>query len=191
MVLVHVVLAPPMLIYRSRSMVAVAAIFDRADAGIPSHPSVTDRTVVLVNTPSDAFGGYIIVGRAAGGRPRPAHLYWLASAVSPVTVQRVDDRTLRISPEGGFLRQQVDQMLRAPGHPLLQGERIALSGVTIEIESVTGGRPLTAVARFDRPLDDPSLVWRRWGGRTFVAYTPPRVGATEVLPALNMRQLLE
>jgi hypothetical protein len=191
MVLVHVVVAPPFLFSRSRSMVTIGAIFDRADDGIPSDPAVAARTVVLVNAPSDAFGGYIPLMRASRRQPRPAHLYWLATAITAVTVERVGDRTLRISPEGGFLRHQVDRMLRTPARPFTRGERVELSGVAIEIEAVADGRPLTVLARFDRPLDDPSLVWRRWAGRTYVAYTPPPLGATETLPAIDMLKILE
>jgi hypothetical protein len=191
MVLVHLVLAPPFLFVRSKSMVKIGEIFDRADRGIPSDPTVTARTVILVSTPSDAFCGYIPLMRAARRQPRPAHLYWLATAIKPVTIARVDDRTLRVAPEGGFLRYQVDQMLRTPARPFTRGERIALPGVSIEIETVAGGRPLTVLARFERALDDPSLVWRRWEGRTYVEYTPPPIGATEVLPAIDMLKILE
>jgi hypothetical protein len=191
MVLVHVVLAPPFLFVRSKSMGTIGAIFDRADRGIPSDAAVTARTVILVTTPSDAFCGYIPLTRAARRQPRPAHLYWLATAIKPVTIERVDDRTLRVAPDGGFLRYQVDQMLRTPERPFNRGERIALTGVTIEIETLAGGRPLTVLARFNRPLDDPSLVWRRWEGRTYVEYTPPPIGANHVLPAIDMLRILE
>src|SRR6185295_15249165 len=81
MLIVHGVLAPPLLLVRSRSMVAVGDIFDRADRGIPAEPAVADRTVILINAPSDAFGGYIPLMRASRGQPRPAHLYWLATAL--------------------------------------------------------------------------------------------------------------
>ena len=191
MVLVHVVLAPPFLFSRSKSMVTIGAIFDRADRGIPSDPTVTARTVILVSTPSDAFCGYIPLMRAARRQPRPAHLTWLATAIKTVTIERVADRTLRVAPEGGFLRYQVDQMLRTPERPFTSGERIALPGVTIEIETLSGGRPLTILAHFDRPLTYPSLVWRRWEGRTYVEYSPPPIGATEVLPAIDMLKILE
>ena len=39
MVVVHLVLAPPLLVLRSRSMVAVARVLERADAGIPQDPA--------------------------------------------------------------------------------------------------------------------------------------------------------
>jgi len=192
MALVHVVLAPPFLVFRSKAMGTVGAIFDRADRGIPADPMVTTRTVILVSTPSDAFCGYIPLMRTSRGQPRPAHLYWLATAIKAVTIERIADRTLRVTPEGGFLRYQVDRALRTLARRFIPGERIALSGVTIEIETVTaGGRPLTVLVHFERALDDPSLVWRRWEGRTYVAYTPPPIGATEVLPAIDMLKILE
>jgi hypothetical protein len=191
MAVVHLALAPPLLLARSRSMVTVGAVFDRADRGIPSDPAVTGRTVILVTAPSDAFGGYLTLMRASRRQARPAHLYWLATAITPVTVERVAERTLRVTPEGGFLRYQVDQMLRTPARPFARGERILLAGVTIEIEAVAEGRPLSVLARFDRALDDRSLVWRRWSGRTYVDYVPPPLGASEVLPPLDMLKMLE
>jgi hypothetical protein len=191
LVLVHVVIAPPFLVMRSRSMVAINRILDRADAGIPSGPSIADKTVILTNPPNDAFAGYVHVMREARRQVRPKRLYWLATGTSPVTLTRLDERTLRVAPAGGFVRHEIDQMLRTPARPFADGERIALTGVTIEIETLDGGRPLTVLARFDRPLEDPQYVWRRWELRTYVAYQPPRVGASETLPAADLGRMLE
>lgn len=189
--LINLVLAPPFLAMRARSMVTIGRMLDRADAGIPSDPAVATRTVILANAPSDAFGGYIPLMRASRGQPRPAHLYWLATGTAAVTLERLDDRTLRVAPAGGFLQHEIDRMVRTPARPFAAGDRIALSGLTIEIESADAGRPLTALARFDRPLDDPSLVWRRWDRHTYVPYTPPAVGARDTLPAVDMLRMLE
>lgn len=191
LVLVHVVGAPPLLVMRARSMVAVNRILDRADAGIPSDPSIADKTVVLVNPPNDAFAGYVHLMRQARHQVRPRRLYWLATGTAPLTLTRLDERTLRVAPSGGFLRHEIDQMLRTPRRPFRAGERIELTGLTIEIEAVDRGRPLTVLARFDRPLEDPQLVWRRWDGRTYVPYQALRIGETEVFPAADLQKLLE
>jgi hypothetical protein len=191
LVLIHVVLAPPFLVMRSRSMVTIGRMLDRADAGIPSDAAIATRTVILTNPPSDAFGGYIPLMRVSRGQPRPAHMYWLATGSAAVTLERLDDRTLRVAPEDGFLRHEIDRMLRTPARPFTSGERIALTGLTIEIESVSGGRPRTIIARFDRPLDDPHYVWRRWDVYTFVPYTPPPIGRHETLPRIDMMKMLE
>jgi len=187
MVFVHLVLSPPLLVLRSRSMVAVARVIERADAGIPRDPA---KTVIVVAAPSDALAAYTPIMRESRHEPRPARMYWLATATTEVTVERVDARTLRVTPTGGFLRYEVDRMMRA--RPFAVGDRISLVGLAIEIESITdAGRPRTALARFALPLEDPSLVWLRWLGHTYVPWQPPAIGARETLPAVEFLKLLE
>ncbi len=191
MVLVHVVLAPPLLLLRSRSMVTIARLLDRADAGIPGDPGVADQTVIIASAPSDAFGGYIPLMRAARRQVRPAHLYWLATGSAAVMLERLDTHTLRVAPDGGFLGHEIDHMLRTPARPFAVGEQIVLSGLTIEIETVTAdGRPRTVLAHFERELEDPGLVWRRWERTTYVPYQPPAVGGHDTLPAADLLGLL-
>ena len=192
MVLVHVVLAPPLLVLRSRSMVAVARVIDRADAGVPSDPGVTGKTVIIAATPSDALAGYIPIMRASRGQPRPAHLYWLATSSTAVTFERVDARTLRVLPTGGLLRYELDRMMRSPhDRPFAAGDRLALPGMTLTIEGVTAdGRPSSVLAQFAVPLDDPSLIWLRWEGHSYVPYHLPAIGARETLPAVDFGKLL-
>ena len=190
LVLLHLVLAPPFLVLRSRSMVAVARVLDRADASIPA---TTGRTVIIAATPSDALVGYVPIMRASRGQPCPAHLYWLATSTTPVTLERLDERTLRVTPEQGFLRYELDQMTRsARQRPFSVGDRIPLTGLTIEIESVTADRrPASVLAHFTTPLDDPSRIWLRWQGHGYVPYTPPAIGHRETLPAVDFGTLLD
>ncbi|HVK78774.1 MAG TPA: hypothetical protein VM734_35985 [Kofleriaceae bacterium] len=190
---VHLVLSPPLLALRSRSMVSVARVLDRADAGIPADPGVAGRTVILAAAPSDALAGYIPLMRQSRRQPRPAHLYWLATGTSAVSFERLDERTLRVIPAGGLLRHEVDQMMRSPRQlPFDVGDRVALTGLTVEIEAVTAdGRPSQILAHFDHSVDDPALIWLRWEGKTYVPYQPPRIGARDTLPAVEFLELLE
>jgi len=192
MVLVHLVLSPPLLVLRSRSMIAVGAVIDRADAGVPSDPGVRDKTVVIITTPSDALAGYIPIMRQSRGLPRPAHLLWLATGTTTVSVSRVDATSLRITATDGLLRHEIDQMMRNPRvHPFAAGDRVSLPTVTLVIEAVTpDGRPTHVLAQFAVPLEDPSLIWRRWEGKTYVPYQPLAVGATEVYPPIDLVKLL-
>jgi len=191
--LVHLVLSPPFLVLRARSMVAVGRVLDRADAGVPSSPDIAGRTVIIAAAPSDALAGYLPIMRQSRGVPRPAHLYWLATAVTAVSFERVDERTLRVTPDQGFLRHEVDQMVRSPrARRFAIGDRVALSGLTLEVETITSdGRPASVLARFDRPLEDPALVWLRWERNTYVPYAPPAVGTRETLPAVDFLELIE
>ena len=190
LLVIHGVLAPPLLVARSRSMVAVARVIDRAAAGIPSDPSIADKTVVILAAPSDALAGYVPIMRASRHQPRPAHLYWLATATSAVTVTRVDDHTLHVTTQDGMLRYDVDQMMRSPRlRPFRAGDRVALTGVTVEVTAVTrDGRPQDITVYFDKPLDDPSYVWLRWQGHTYVPMAAPTGTHTE--PAVDFLKLL-
>jgi len=192
MVLVHLVLSPPLLVLRSRSMIAVGAVIDRADAGVPSDPGVADKTVVILTTPSDALAGYIPIMRQSRGLPRPKHLLWLATGTTTVSIARVDDRTLRVTAPDGLLRHQIDQMMRAPRvRPFAAGDRVELPTTTLIIEAVTpDGRPTHVLAQFSVPLEDPSLIWRQWEGKTYVPYQPLAIGASETYPPINLMKLL-
>jgi hypothetical protein len=110
-----------------------------------------------------------------------------------VTLERLDARTLRITPELGFLRYEIDQMVRSPrARPFAVGDRIAMPRMTLEIESITGdGRPRSVVAHFALPLEDPALIWLRWEGHTYVPYVPPAIGTRETLPAVDFLELLD
>lgn len=189
--LVHLIAAPPLLALRSRGMVAVSEIIDRSNRTIPADPAIRDKTVVLANVPGDPFGGFIQMIRQSRGTPRPAHLRWLAGGLTAVSLERLDRHTLRVAPEGGFLGNQIDRMLRSTHRPFRSGDRIEMTGLTIEIERVTpDGRPASVRARFDVPLEDPSLVWLRWRGLGLVPYAPPAVGQRDVLEAIDILRLL-
>lgn len=193
LVLVHLVLSPPLLVLRARSMVAVGRVIDRADATLPHGPAIADKTFLIMATPSDALAGYITVMRRSHDEPAPAHLYWLTTATSGATITRLDDRTLRVTPTGGLLRHEIDQMMRSPRTlPFHVGDKVALSNIQLVIEALTAdGRPSQFLARFSIPLDDPSLVWLTWRGRGYEPYQPPAIGVTDTLPAVDFLALLD
>jgi len=179
LVVIHLVLAPPLLLLRSRSMLTVEAPLARAERSIPSGPEVRRQTVVLVNPPSDLFAGYVLLTRHARGTVEPERLRWLASTRRAVTVTRVDERTLVVRPEGGFAEQASEQMLRSPRHPLEPGQQLGLTGVQITL----GDGDARFV--FDRPLEDPSLVWLRWDVDRYRPFTLPPLGSTVTLPSVD------
>src|SRR5262249_53957812 len=62
-VLIHVVLAIPFSLLRSRSIITAARPIERASDSLPKTPDVDARTLVLVNPPSDYLVGYIEILR--------------------------------------------------------------------------------------------------------------------------------
>jgi hypothetical protein len=169
----------------------VNRMLGRANQTISSNASVTARSVVLVNPPLDPFAGYFHMYRAVTGEHRPRHLRWLTTGVTDVRIERLDERTLRIRPGAGFLSSTSQMMLRSPKRPMRLGERIALSGMTIEVSDLApDGRPLEIVVQFAQHLEDPSLEWLKWDEHGYVPFPIPKVGETVVLPAANMREVL-
>lgn len=191
LVFVHLVVAPLLSPYRARAMNDVNRMLDRANASVPSDASVTAKSVVLVNPPLDPFAGYFLMYRAVAGERRPKHLRWLATGVTDLRIERVDERTLRMRPGAGFLSSTSQMMLRSLNHPMRLGERITMSDAVIEVSDVApDGRPLEILVHFAVRLEDPSLEWLKWGEHGYVPFRLPEVGETVVLPAANMRDVL-
>jgi hypothetical protein len=165
--------------------------FARADASLPADASIADKTLVLVNPPLEPLVSFTLYQRAARGALRPALTRTLGTSIArELRVERVDARTLRVSCEAGTLSRTSDMMMRSPARDLRPGARVDLPGVSVEVERVTSdGRPASTLFRFERGLDDPSIVWMQWGEDGFTTFTPPTVGAATTLPAVDLVKL--
>jgi hypothetical protein len=171
---VHVVLAPPLLALRSRSMRTVEHPLAMANDTIPKTPELGGRTLVLMNPPSDWFAGYLQATRAAHGQPRPERLRWLAPGEGGVELSRPDQFTVVVKAQGGFTSRASEKMLRRLP---LEGT-IPLAGVTIEVLA-----PDRARFRFDQPLEE--LLWMRWGEHGYQPSAPPAIGASLALAPVS------
>jgi hypothetical protein len=182
-VVLHLILSPPLLALRVRSMAIVEVMLGRANATIPATAGITHKTVVLMNPPSDVFTNYVQFTRAATGEPRPQWLRWLATGANGVELVREDATTLRVRRPGGFLQNRSERMFRSPHAPLVAGQHITLPGMRVDILG-----PDEARMHFAVPLEDASLVWMRWqGDRGYVPATPPAIGTTLALPPIDLR----
>lgn len=188
LLLVHGALAPALLVFRSaHAMTAVERPLLAADRSLPTTDALAGRTLVLVDAPADFIPSYLWLMRGTAGRPLPA-LRQLSGGASAVRVWREDARTLRLRLADGFLANEPDRMLRDPfRRPFAQGEQVQLAGLRIEITALLAdGRPAEVRAVFDRPLDDPSLVWAAWDRTGFRPFTPPRPGESVELPPTDL-----
>jgi hypothetical protein len=177
LVAVHLVFAPIALPFRSAHPVGPRWVEQRLYVRTRLGSSLEDRTVVIVNAPSPVHADYLILRRELSGQSVPAHTRVLAPAIPSVLVRRLDEQTLAITPEGGYLRFVLDQIFRSERRRFALGEQVRLTGMTVTIASLTAdGRPAEAMFRFDRPLESPSLIWLCFRGRGFEPFTPPAVG---------------
>jgi hypothetical protein len=190
-VIMHLVIAPLQVPMRATGLNAARALMSRADAGVPRSPDVRDKTIVLVNPPSDALVCFMPATRAALGVPRPRLQRALATGTSPVTVTRVGERTLSIAPDAGYLFAQTERMFRSTRFPLAIGDRVVVPGLVATVVKLTrDGRPGVVNFEFDQPLDDPGYVWRAWRGPGYVEFAPPLLGQSVHLPGIDLMRLM-
>jgi hypothetical protein len=187
-VFAHLVVGPILLPLRAVGIAQVRGSLDRADATIPSTPDVTKRIAIYVNPAADPYASYIPVTRAALGVPRPETQRWLATGATPVHVTRVDEQTLRVRPDGGYMILPSERLFRnTVEHPFVVGEIIHTRELMVTITAVTrDGRPAEILARLDRPLEDPKYLWLAWSAGGYAPFTPPALGQEVVAPASDL-----
>ncbi|HEY6559999.1 MAG TPA: hypothetical protein VI072_22095 [Polyangiaceae bacterium] len=185
--IVHGILSPMALSGGRESAAKVARFIGRTDEAVPDDPSVEQKSAVLLNPPlGDAFGGYLPLARVATGRHRPKHVRWLATGVSAVHVERVDERTLRVQQDQGYFKLDWELLHRSRHHPMPLGHQVKLRDVTIVITRLTeDGRPFEIEARFTEKLESAKLIFLAWAGTTFQRFKPPRIGERVTLPKVD------
>jgi hypothetical protein len=153
---------------------------------MPYDKDISQKTVVFVNPPIEpVVGAGISLVRAAHGYPVPARTRTLASGELPLTITRIDERTVDIEFKQGLLRTLPGHLLRGRSHPMHVGQRVELSGMSVEVLALADDyQPSRARFTFAVPLDDPSLLLLQWKGGKFVPYTAPAVGEVEILSSI-------
>jgi hypothetical protein len=92
-------------------------------------------------------------------------------------VERTDARTLLVTPEHGY----PFVLLRDAAHAFQVGDRVELSGVTVEVREIGEDRfPAQVAFVFEVPLEDASLLWLALRGDRYHPVEPPQVGENVV-----------
>ena len=176
---------------RARGNLVIRDNLDRAQASVPMDAAIASKRIVYVNPPGYPLAGYIPIERAALGQPHAISQVVLATGEADLRYERLDAHTLRVRQRGGFLQSPGSHLFRNPKRAFTRGTTIGLDQVSIEIDELTSdGRPSAIVARFERTLEDPALVFLAWEGLGYVPFTPPEVGHSVTLPALDLAAVL-
>lgn len=158
-----------------------ARLVDPCEQTLPDGPGVRETTVVFVNS-NDLCAANLLYRRNVDGRPRPAAVRLLASALYDVDVRRLDAHTLQIDVPTGMQSTPADRLHRLDvAMPV--GQIVAVPGMTVEITSWNDDDRVDQFrVRFDRPLDDPSLLWMGSVDLRSVPLTLPEEGGVLHLP---------
>ena len=107
----------------------------------------------------------------------PQRLAMLGPGLTHTEVLRLDEQTLEMRPDGGWMPVMASRVTRSTSRPHSVGQVITRPDYQVEILEVTeDGRPLVARFYFQEPLENPRYRWFAYldGGLTEVR--PPAVG---------------
>ncbi|MBU0992079.1 MAG: hypothetical protein KJ737_06255 [Proteobacteria bacterium] len=178
LIAVHLFLSP--LLFSMKMMIFnnfTQKMYHAPAMNLGTQTDYTDKDLVLIN-PVDALQGiYFLVTRMCYNLSIPMHLRVLFAGLNNLKIMRTDPQTLVVEPEGGYFSERGSTGFRDQLHPLQKGKRIELTGLTIEILSLTtDGRPEKVAFHFKKAFDDPSLIFLKWHSGRYVRFEPPDIG---------------
>lgn len=183
-VIIHLILSPLTLFVYTTGLNVAHYLIRYHTSALPYDKDISQKTVVLLNPPTELVAGYASQVKAAHGEPTPAHVWGLASCMYAFTLTRIDARNIEIEARQGLLNTFTGRLLRGPSHPMYVGQRVVLSGMTVEVLALADDwQPARIRATFGVPLDDPSLLLLYVKDGRLVPYTPPAIGETVSLPS--------
>ena len=135
---------------------------------------VPHQELVLVSAPEIFTALYPRLILSAQRRQQPAKLRLLSMGPIALRARRLDTHTLEVNYDGGLLSTLAERLYRDERHPMKQGDRVELDGLSIAVGRVTSdGRPLSTTFTFAEPLDSPKLRWVVWQKDRYVPFTVP------------------
>jgi hypothetical protein len=178
MIALHLALAPVMLVGTGVGLGVLASRVRTTMMAAEFHEGVETQTVVIANAPNYFLTVYLTISRELAGLPAPRRMYSLSPnnpLPVPTTMTRVDERTLRVAPEGGFPWM----LFRSTLDPMAAGDRVELEMLAVRVVEVNAkGVPQVAEYEFSVPLEDPGLVWIGIEGLEYRPFALPAVGET-------------
>jgi hypothetical protein len=184
-ILIHLIVAPLALPVRAAYPMMPKKFTDKLMISGPLDNTVKNQDLVIVNPPVSFFVMVNPLIWESNNQPVPRHLRVLTSSLfRPVKIHRPDAKTLVVQPEYGYYAWVLDAGFRDKKHAFCVGDRVELTGMTVEIRELTlDGQPAKAAFTFSVPLEDPSLRWLQYKDGSFVPFTPPAIGESVVLQA--------
>lgn len=181
----HLLIAPLFLPFTSYAPALFGSV-EPAIRQLPVTAAVTEQTVVVVNAPNVFMPLFIPYLREKWGLPVPAHLRLLASTIYPLTLSRIDENTVQLEVQGGYL-VGLDAIVRGSAHPLPLHQPVVVPGLTAEVvELLSDGRAAVVHLSFPVSLNDPSLVWVTWHNGLYEPFELPAEGEYKTITPLTL-----
>lgn len=164
----------------STGQVLVRALYQRGDI---DDREVAHQQLILLNSFNHVSAIYPPWARHHAGSPLPGS--WRALTTSPASQEltRTSTDTFELAAVGGTLLDlAATDLLRSADAPFRSGDRVTLRGLSAEVLESSPWGPSRVRFRFDRALDDPSLVFLEMTADGVRRVTLPRIGGTRAIP---------
>jgi hypothetical protein len=195
----------PLLVISNPSTTRTASEDQARAADFGSAPELAEQHLYVINPPGAMSFMAGLFQRVFTDEPFPASINYLSSGFAPVHIERVDTRTIVVTPDGGYtplpgpitddktgmvshfhlrnVYRALDGFHYNPHNPMRVGQVVALSEVTVEVTEMTSdGRIAQATFTFAHPLEDNRYVWLLWDEdtSTYERVQMPPVGESRV-----------
>jgi len=204
--ILHLVVSP-LLVISNPASTRTTADTQALAADFGDSPQLAGQHLYVINPPGAMSFMAGLFQRLFTDQSFPASINYLSSGFEPVHIERLDAKTIIVTPEGGYtplpgpivdeetgavtqiglenVYRALDGFYYNPQNPMQVGQVVALSDVTVEVTEMTGdGRIAQAIFTFTHPLEDERYLWLLWNEETssYERVQMPRVGETRVYP---------
>ena len=191
MILCHFIIEPiamPLSIYVTQ--IASESVQKHA-ASIPELYDMTDKRVVLVNSPTWLNFSLASIW-AYNSVTLPKSMWLLTSHESTsddneTTFEVLSDHAISADLKNGFIEGFEHTFRDLELHPFKPGDVIDLSGLDIEIVSITEeNHPKKVIFHFEQTIYDEEFIFVEWTKKGFQPFNLPELGQTVTLKALDV-----
>jgi len=150
------------------------------DAAFPN------QDLVLLTALEADTSMYLPLTRLRYGKTPPHSCLYLSYLIAPYDLERVAPNafTIRFKGTDALLGTAAEQLLRSPHHPFHRNDVIDVGRWRMTVLGLFEDKPQYLRVEFDRPLEDPSLLFMALAPEGYRrVYLPPVGQKLEILPA--------
>ncbi len=143
----------------------------------------SEQQIILMNPPGSFHVMNSRIMRYMKNKNISKYTRMLGTGTNSLHVTRIDSQTLEVLSEKGHIPSYLDVLFRGKAHPMMVGQKVKLTGLSIEVLSLTDDQqPKNVQFCFSVPLESSSLKFLQWKDGNYIKVSPPAIGKTIYLP---------
>lgn len=186
LLVMHLVISPLIMPLRVMTTPMLQSRIDEISAAFPDEPGVQQRTVILLNAPSDLVMFYSRAQAQLQGRGFPGRVSYLYAGTGGLDVKSIEPHVLEVTADRPWLATPLDRMFRADA-TFEQGQSIQAPCLTASILEVDE-QELPRRIRFEvhAQREGCSPIYMAWTGKVPQLVELPEPGASMRLDPVSL-----